>query len=182
MVRKDEGRLRALRRWISRCAADPRRLATASPVCGAWQLRFDVLLAEPALQRVVVECRGPGDAWRPLHARTIIEFRAEAAQPRTALRREFSVPVPGPGAELRIAVRGIGRLGITGVELTDGVTVLGARGWRAATRRVLGRRAPRTGFPDLDWARNEDAVALRFEHATQARKKSGPAKAGPLCN
>jgi hypothetical protein len=165
IVRKDEGRLRALRRWILRCAADPRRLATASPVCGSWQLRFDVLLAEPALQRVVVESRRPGGAWGVLHARTMIEFRAEAAQPRTALRREFSVPVPGPGAELRIAVRGIGRVGIAGVELTDGVTVLGARGWKAATRRTLGRRAPRSGFPDLDWARNEAAVALRFGSA-----------------
>ena len=95
----------------------------------------------------------------------MIEFRAEAAQPRTALRREFSVPVPGPGAELRIAVRGIGRVGIAGVELTDGVQVLGARGWKAATRRILGSRAPRSGFPDLNWARNEAAMALRFRQA-----------------
>ena len=26
-----------------------------------------------------------------------LEFRAEAARPRTDIRREFSVPVPGPG-------------------------------------------------------------------------------------
>ena len=61
MVARDPVRLRALRRWIARCAADPARLATASPVCGAWQLRFDVLLTEPALQRMVVECREPED-------------------------------------------------------------------------------------------------------------------------
>src|SRR5580658_2537441 len=52
MVERDAARLRGLGRWLARCIADPARLATASPVCGAWQLRFDVLLAEPALQRV----------------------------------------------------------------------------------------------------------------------------------
>jgi hypothetical protein len=162
IVEKDALQLRALRRWIERAAARPQRLATASPVCGAWQLRFDVLLSEPALQRVVAECEDAAGGWRVLHGRTTIEFRAEAARPRTDIRREFSVPVPGPGVRLRVAVRGIGRVEIASVELTDGVTVLGAAGWTPARRARIGNAAPRTGFPDLDWGRDTGAVTLHF--------------------
>ena len=169
MVARDLVRLRALRRWIARCTAHPARLATASPVCGAWQLRFDVLLIEPALQRVVVECREPEGSWRVLHGRTAIEFRADAARPRASIRREMSVPVAGPDAPLRVAVRGIGRLAIANVELTDGVTSLRARGWNAARRVVLGARAPRTGLPSLDWERNRASVALDFEPYSRGR-------------
>ena len=51
MIDRDADRLRDLRAWIQVCAADPRHLATASPVCGVWQLRFDVLLSEDPLSR-----------------------------------------------------------------------------------------------------------------------------------
>ena len=162
MVARDAGRLRALRRWIARSAANPSRLFAASPVCGAWQLRLDVLVSEPAVQRIVVECRGPGDSWRVIHGRTAIEFRAEAARPRVRIRRELSVPVPGPGCALRVAVRGIGRVAIASPELTDGVASLRPRGWNAARRATLGRPALPRGLPALDWGRNADAVDLDF--------------------
>jgi hypothetical protein len=162
IVEADSARLRALRRWIARACADPARLAAPSPVCGAWQLRFDVVLAEPALQKVVVECLGPDGSWKAIYGRMALEFRAEAARPRAQIRREASVPVPGPGSALRIAVRGIGRLGVAHVELTDGATVLRPRGWDARRTRILGRRAPAEGFPDLDWERNEGVIPLRF--------------------
>ncbi len=161
---KDAERLAALRRWILGAARDPARLATASPVCGAWQLRFDVLLSRPALQRVVVECRGPDGGWRLLHGRTALEFRAEAARPQTDIRREFSVPVPERGSVLRIAVRGIGRVAVANVDLTDGVVVLRAARWTAATRKVLGVAAKPSGFPVLDWERNASTVALDFSN------------------
>jgi hypothetical protein len=162
IVEKDAEKLAALRRWIVRVAADPAVLMTASPVCGAWQLRFDVLLTRPALQRIVVECRAPDGSWQILHSRMALEFRAEAARPRTDIRREFSVPVPGPHAVLRIAVRGLGRLTIAQVDLTDGISVLHPAAWSAATRKTLGREAPRRGLPVLDWERNAGAVALDF--------------------
>ena len=162
IVIMDAVRLRALQRWIRASVATPRHLATPSPVCGAWQLRCDLILNEPALQRIVVECRGPDGAWRTLHARTLIEFRAEAARPHLSLRRELSVPVPGPATALRIAVRGLGRVGISQVELTDGVQVKQALGWSAKQPRFIGRPAPRTGFPKLDWERNTGSVSLRF--------------------
>jgi hypothetical protein len=158
----DAKRLAALRRWVKRCIRSPRRLFSPSPVCGAWQLQFDVLLDEPALQRAVVEARAPGGGWRTLHARTQIEFRAEAARPRAGLRREMSVPVPGPGARIRIAVRGLGRLGISHVELTDGVQTLAPKGWAPASARTIGRAAPRRGFPKLNWERNAGSVTLDF--------------------
>jgi hypothetical protein len=162
IVIMDAVRLRALQRWIRASVATPRHLATPSPVCGAWQLRCDLILNEPALQRIVVECRGPDGAWRTLHARTLIEFRAEAARPHLSLRRELSVPVPGPATALRIAVRGLGRVGISQVELTDGVQVKQALGWSAKQPRFIGRPAPRTGFPKLEWERNTGSVSLRF--------------------
>lgn len=162
IVGRDADRLRNLRRWILRAAAQPAMLSTASPVCGAWQLRFDVLLTEPALQKVAVEYRAPDGTWKVLHSRMALEFRAEAARPRTQIRREFSVPVPSGDSKLRIAVRGIGRIGITNVDLTDGVTVLRPDGWPAARRRIIGRPAPMRGFPILDWERNADAAALDF--------------------
>jgi hypothetical protein len=162
IVEKDAERLAALRRWIMRAAADPATLTTRSPVCGAWQLRFDVLLSRPALQRIVVECRSPDGSWQLLHARTALEFKAEGARPRTDIRREFSVPVPGPDSALRIAVRGVGRLTVAQVDLTDGVSILRPAGWAAASRKTLGKAAPRRGFPVLDWERNAGAVALDF--------------------
>jgi len=161
-VRADLARLRALRRWILRCATDPTWLGTASPVCGAWQLLFDVILSRPALQRVVVEVRGADGAWKALQARTAIEFRAEAARPRARIRREFSVPVPDGDAPLRISVRGVGRVAVCRVELTDGVRSLRPRGWPASRRLALGAKAPSTGLPSLNWARNTDSVEITF--------------------
>jgi hypothetical protein len=159
---EDARRLAALRLWIKGCIRAPRRLATASPVCGAWQLLFDVLLDEPALQRVVVEACGPDGAWRVLHARTLIEFRAEAACPQAGLRLEMSVPVPGPETRYRVAVRGLGRVGIALVILTNGIRALPPKGWPLGRSRFIGRAAPRSGFPKLDWGRNTGAAMLDF--------------------
>jgi len=169
ILAKDAARLAALRRWILRAERNPARLASASPVCGAWQLRFDVLLSRPALQRVIVECRGPDGTWNLLHGRMALEFRAEAARPKTDIRREFSVPVPGPGSVLRIAVRGVGRLAVANVDLTDGVVILRAARWTPATRKVLGAPAKPSGFPVIDWERNAGAVTVDF-----SRKKRRP--------
>ena len=163
VVAADAARLKALRGWITRAITDPRRLVAASPVCGRWQLTFDIVLTEPALQRIVVESQGPEGAWSAVHGRTLIEFRAEAARPKARIRREFSVPVDDPAVPLRVAIRGIGRVMLSQVELTDGVRSLRPLGWAPARLRTLGKRAPRSGFPDLDWSRNEEAVLLRFK-------------------
>jgi hypothetical protein len=59
-------------------------------------------------------------------------------------------------------VRGLGQVAISHVELTDGVTTLRPTGWRLTQKKILGRPAPRQGFPELDLERNQGAVALRF--------------------
>jgi hypothetical protein len=147
----------------------------ASPVCGAWQLRFDVILTEPALQKVVVECLRPDGSWRSLHGRMMIEFRAEAARPRSGLRQGVQRPRGGPGfAGLRIAVRGIGRVGVANVELTDGAVALRPIGWPPARTRTIGLPAPQAGFPELDWSRNAGSVALRFRKKEAAREGPPP--------
>lgn len=157
MVDTDGRRLRDLETWTAACLADPQRLLGSSPVCGAWQLRFDVVLTEPAVQRILVEERR-GNEWVAVHGRTLIEFRAPAARPRTKIRREMSVPVSGPEAPLRIALRGIGRASVSHVALTNGTDSLEhvlPRGGIA-----LGEPAPAGGFPALDWTRNTDQVIL----------------------
>jgi hypothetical protein len=52
---------------------------------------------------------------------------------------------------LRIAVRGVGQVGISLVELTDGVTRLPAHGLSRTVHQVLGRPAPQRGFPKQDF-------------------------------
>jgi hypothetical protein len=168
MLREDGARLLEVRRWLRRCAAQPRHLLSGSPLFGGWQLNLDVVLTEPALQQVRVESQSGDGTWQTIEARMTIEFRARAARPRASIRREFSVPVPGPDSGLRIAVRGLGRIGLANVELTDGVGALRPRGWSGPRCRRIGSPAPREGFPRLDWERNAGSIELVF-----ARKKGG---------
>jgi hypothetical protein len=165
MAAQDKARLLSLQRWVRAARADPRRLGTPSPVCGAWQLRFDVIVERPALQRVALEREAPGGAWETLRQRTTIEFRARAARPRAKIRREFSVPVDGPALRYRVAARGLGTVTIANVELTDGLRSLRPLGWNAARRAKLGVPAPARGFPEIDWERNTGAVVLGFAKA-----------------
>ena len=188
MLAADAARLRTWRSWLAHAARRPAVAWQATPVCGAWQLQFTVHNFAPALQRVVVEQQRADGAWEELYGRYTIEFRAFAARPRTRIKREFSVPVgpdlvSGPGAtagrarsasrtplahargygsSVRLAVRGVGQVAISHVELTNGVTTLRPTGWRLTQKKILGRPAPRQGFPELDLERNQGAVALRF--------------------
>jgi hypothetical protein len=54
-------------------------------------------------------------------------------------------------------VRGLGRIGIENVTLTDGVAMLRPRGPR---RFILGRSAPRVGWPEFSLTQNADECAL----------------------
>ena len=188
MLAADAARLRAWQSWLARAARRPAVAWQATPVCGAWQLQFTVHNFAPALQRVVVEQQRADGAWEELYGRYTIEFRAFAARPRTRIKREFSVPlgpdlVSGPGAgagrarsasptplahargygsSVRLAVRGVGQVAISHVELTDGVTTLRPAGWRLTQKKILGRPAPRQGFPELDLERTHGEVPLRF--------------------
>jgi hypothetical protein len=97
-----------------------------------------------------------------LHGRNTIEFRAYAARPRTKISRELNVPIGDPELPLRLAVRGVGQVALSQVELTDGVQELPALGWRSGRRKILGQPAPHRGFPELDWTKNRGKTRLRF--------------------
>jgi len=107
-----------------------------------------------------VEQRRPDGAWHELDSRHLNEFRARGARPRAAIRREFTVPVDSHGAALRIAMRGVGQVAVSRVEVTDGLQTRRDRSW--ARRIVLGSRAPRRGLPALDWARNAGVLRIAF--------------------
>jgi predicted RNA-binding Zn-ribbon protein involved in translation (DUF1610 family) len=159
----DATRLRTWREWLRAVRRSPEKVFAASPVCGAWQLTFIVHNFAPALQRVVVEQQQADGSWRELLGRHTIEFRAEAASPRAGIRRPFSVPVGSPDDVLRISVHGLGQVGIERIELTDGVETLLPPSKRGRT--VLGRPAPRHGFPDIAAAPGgESILPLTFMH------------------
>lgn len=162
LLGRDERRLREWRRWLVRCAAQPAIAAKATPVCGPWQLEFAIHNHTPALQKVVVERQAPDGTWHELAGRFTVEFRACAARPRARITREMAVPVPAPGDRLRIAVRGVGRVAVSHIALTDGLTQLKPRGRLLRQRTVLGRPAARRGFPSLDWTRNTGVLHLEF--------------------
>ena len=132
------------------------------------------------MQKVIVEQQAPGGTWRELHSRFTMEFRALAARPRTAIHREFSVPVAGLAEAghkiagvppLRIALRGVGQVAINRVELTDGVITLQPSGWPSNKWRRLGDPAPLRGLPEVRWDKNRGEVALAFRTGGQAKSR-----------
>ncbi|HUJ44571.1 MAG TPA: family 20 glycosylhydrolase [Opitutaceae bacterium] len=187
MLARDAERLRRWRRWLAQATRERDLIWQATPVCGAWQLQFTVHNFAPALQKVVVEQQRPNGSWKTLHALPLVEFRADAARPRTTIRREFSVPIAETNAQvgclipnaprrredkpsypaatakfppLRIALRGVGQVAISRIELTDGVIRLHTRAWPPGRRKILGRPAQRRGFPQVDFEKNAETLEL----------------------
>jgi len=155
----DARRLTEWRRWLRRVAAAPARVGEASPVAGSWTFRCRVHNFAPAVQQVALERRRPDGGWETLHARFTLEFRAAAARRRSSLVQVFTVPVAAPDDRLRLAVRGIGQVAISGAELTDGVRRLPAR---APRHKILANPPRQRGWPDLDFAKNRATWLLRF--------------------
>jgi hypothetical protein len=160
MLTHDAQRLRAWRAWLRRAQKKPALASSATPVYGRWQLQFTAHNFAPALQKIVVEQQGPDGAWAELHNVFTIEFKAAAAQPRSKIVREISVPVAASDARLRIAVRGLGQVAVSGITLTDGVTARSPAGSRK--KIVLGLPAPRSGFPSINWEHNGGEIELDF--------------------
>jgi hypothetical protein len=163
-VAADAGRLRAWRAWLEKCRARPGRVASRSPLAGAWQLLLRARNFAPAAQQVVVQERRPDGSWRDLHGLFLIEFQARAARPRAALSHWISLPLdwagpPSPPPNLRIAVRGFGRVALGPVTLTDGV-----RRFSGLPRApvILGADAPARGYPDFDWGKNRGLRPIRW--------------------
>jgi hypothetical protein len=189
MLDRDTERLREWTRWLRDAARNPDLIWQATPVCGGWQLLFTVHNFAPAVQKVVVEQQQPDGTWAALYGLHTIEFRAFAAHSSTTLRREFSVPIEdlnhdqicragspcsallpkdkdcaviGAILPLRLAVRGVGQIAVSHVELTNGVARCHPTRWPQAQKILLGQRALLQGFPDVDWTRNQDSIWLTF--------------------
>jgi hypothetical protein len=164
-LHEDAHRLHDWQHWLIRAHEHPSILHHATPFCGAWQLSFVVRNVAPALQKVVVEARQANGSWAELGSRFTIEFRADAARPRSRLAREFSVAVTDADTPLRLAVRGVGQVRIVRASLTNGVAKLAPRQALPASGRLLGRPAPLRGLPSLDWDKNLAVLRLDFRPA-----------------
>lgn len=167
ILKADAKRLSALTRWFKRLRKRPQTLWQTTPTIGAWQLQFVVHNCHPALQRVLVEERRPDGTWRELRGRYTIEFRALAARPNTPIKRSFGLPLEaealvGDQPRLRIAIRGLGQVGISHVEAVNGVRSLRPKDWPLREKRLLGKEAPRDGFPLIDMRTNSEEIPLNF--------------------
>lgn len=158
----DARRLAAWRAWLADTRKNDQVVDGPSPVTGAWQLQLLVHAFAPALQKVVIETQESDGIWKQIGARFTIEFRAEAARPRSLLRRELAVPVADASATFRIAVRGLGQVAISRVELTNGVVTLTPAKEATSKKKILGQPAPQRGFPEIDWSTNADAWVVQF--------------------
>jgi hypothetical protein len=166
MVGADAARLRSWRAWLRGCRPPGTGAWDASPVAGAWQLLFTARNFEPALQRVVVERRTPEGGWREIAGTFLIEFLARSARPRSTASHRVSLPVawegpPSRPPALRIAVRGFGRVAVGAAVFTNGPARL-SLSLEGAREAVLGRRAPASGFPELNLLLNRASRRLVF--------------------
>ena len=177
LLQADVQRLAEWRSWLRRAVRQPEIAWVATPLGGAWQLQFWVHNFAPAAQRVVVEQRQPDGVWRELAGRYTLEFRAAAARPDSRMKREFTVPLEGRDARLRVSVHGIGQVAISHAALTNGVARLPLQ--PTGSKLVVGRKALRQGVPQAGYF--DAARALRLQKLRWPRKKkNGPAEAGPL--
>jgi hypothetical protein len=84
------------------------------------------------------------------------------------LKQEEKIPVsrspdiPISFRLLRIAVRGIGQIAISRVELTDGVASRHLSNLPAQGRIQLGGPLHHAKFADVEWTRNQDSERLAF--------------------
>jgi hypothetical protein len=148
ILERDRKRLTKWQRWLSTCSANPSKIKRRTPMCGAWQLTFWVDNHWPALQRVSVEQQATDGSWTELHGRYTIEFQAAAARRRTRINRLFSVPVSSADAPLRLVLKGLGRVAISGASLANGIRLHPLRLY-GRHRCVIGNPAPTKGFPDI---------------------------------
>lgn len=165
ILEQDRRQLRVLVRWLRQVSRDPRRIHGDNPVCGPWQIFYDVWNFAPAVQQVTVQL-WRHNAWVTLKACHTIEFSAAAAVRSSDLVRRYAAPceIPPEATEvkLRLVLRGTGAVKIGSIVLTNG-----ARQGRlpAADRKrwiTLGAPAPRGGLPDLarTWTRELPPIRI----------------------
>jgi hypothetical protein len=170
-------------------AASPIRAAVcrASPVCGAWQLRFDVcttLRARAPEGGRRAACR-PDGAWHELDSRHARVPRPRPPVPGPRSAGSSRVPVDSPGAALRIAMRGIGQVAVSRVEVTDGLQTSAATGaGRGGSSSAPGR--PGGDFPTSTGRATPGSCGSPSrpdpgDRPVRARRKKWPGQAAGPC-
>lgn len=180
MLLNDQRRLAELQVFVARALKDPGLTRQANPLTGRWQLVFWVRNFEPALQGAVVQVPDENGLWKTIHSVWSLEFTAEAGNPKADFRRHHTVAFDWDERELlqlRLAVRGFGRLEIYDLRLINGdrmrvprrisrgggtVEHLEALRRRNLPGAILGIRAPRKDFPPIDWGANQGWVDVEF--------------------
>jgi len=147
LLEADRKRLNDWIAWLKQAARHPEILPFATPVCGSWQLCFNVINFAPCVQKVIVEKQEANGEWAEIAGRYTIEFRASAARPRARIVRPFSVPVATSDTVLRVRLTGVGQIRIGRAYLTDGVALRPLL--KAQQTKLLGRPAPKHGLPAL---------------------------------
>lgn len=153
IFQNDHRQLVRWEKWLAKCQRNPAMLWNANPVCGRWQLFYQVWNYAPAVQRVSVEQWQDG-AWANIKTCHTIEFQACAAAQTSRITRQHSTPINWTGAaetapRLRLTVRGVGSVKIGAIYLTDGIRRIQLSSSSARWRK-LGSAAPRRGLPKLD--------------------------------
>lgn len=152
IIDQDRSQLRELLCWLRRIKHDPDIIHTGNPVCGSWQVFYDVWNFAPAVQQVTVQ-QWRGGEWVTLKACHTIEFAAAAAVRGSSLVRRHTAPCEvEPGTvevRLRLVLRGTGAVKVGHWALTNGpksgqLPPSGRGRWIR-----LGASAPRRGLPDL---------------------------------
>ncbi len=144
--------------------ADRRRRVNAG-----WQLCYRVKNIAPASQFVGVEQQRTDGTWELRQGCHTIEFQTRAARRRTGMTREHAAPVEWDGLagrlpRLRLILRGVGQVKVEDLELRDGQVA-----WRASPAvAILGRPAPRHGWPNPDWGKNQAVLPVVFHRPKRA--------------
>jgi hypothetical protein len=136
---------------------------------GSWTLlhglhliEFRVFAAHPRTG-IKREFSVPVAVGAPVGARSCRALAAGRSKPAPLQSRATEArTAAGSFPLLRLAVRGVGQVAISRVELTDGVVRLHPAGWSSVKKRILGQPAPTRGFPRVDWTRNVAAVEILF--------------------
>lgn len=186
MIKADQAKLAELGRFVKQAKKDPDILWQSNPLTGQWQLLFRVRNFEPALQGTVVQMPDENGVWKNIHSVWSLEFTAEAGNAKSDFMRHHSVSVEWDGLktlELRLAVRGFGRLEIYDLCLTNGVRTIipqhlihgggsieNLKGLlkKDSPHAVFGDPAPAAGFPPIDWTANQCWADVRFSPNAKA--------------
>lgn len=173
IIKKEIREFRAFQKYLDAALIDPERLFESSMILGRWHLLFHVRNFAPALQGMAVEEQLSDGSWKPIHNLFSLEFTDEGCWPKTDIVHRHSVPVEWSGRRglrLRLGIRGIGQLEISGLKLTNGVReaalkIVGKssgsimRADHAIKENrpgaLLGQKAPKKGFPEIDWSADQ---------------------------